>query len=303
MPDIAAQARARAQAAPPHTPVLTDAQKATYQERGYVVVRDAFDRALHARLAERTRRLVARSASMTAPDRHFDLAPEHAPDAPTLRRISSPTELDPVFIEVAFESNVGDMAADLIGGAVKFYHSKINFKLPGVDSAQVQWHQDWTHFPHTNSNLLAVTLPYQARTRENGCIRVVPGSHRNGPLSVWRDGRYVFTCEHGMTARDFDAVEHVEMAPGDVLLHHGLMVHGSAPNPTDELIISFTIQYAAADAFAYTAPVIDSSERNRMVRGAPARFARLEAGLVELPPDFSAGYTSLFDNQDKAQAS
>jgi hypothetical protein len=58
---------------------------------------------------------------------------------------------------------------------------------------------------------------------------------------------------------------------------------------------------AAADAFAYTAPVIDSRHRNRMVRGEPARHARVEAGVVELPPDFSAGYSGIYALQGPGQ--
>src|SRR5690606_32096657 len=94
----------------------------------------------------------------------------------------------------------------------------------------------------------------------------------------------------------------MECEPGDVLAHHGLTVHASTPNPSDTLIATLTIQYAAADAFAYTAPVIDSIHRNRMVRGEPSRFARVEAGMIELPQDFAAGYQSLFALQDTARS-
>jgi len=283
-----------------HRPVFEPAQVARYHEAGYLVVRDGFDRGLLDWMIAATEGLAAKSAAMTESDATYDLAPDHQPDAPRLRRISSPTQLDPVFFEAAFESRVGDMVADLIGGPAKFYHAKINFKQPGTHSAVVQWHQDWTHFPHTNANLLAISLPYFPRTQENGCIRFVAGSHRRGPLSIWRDGVYVFTCAHAMVPGDIENAEVVECEPGDIILHHGLIVHGSAPNASDRPAITFTAQYAAADSFAYTAPVIDSRHRNWMVRGAPARRARVEAMDVELPPDFSAGYTSLFTNQDKA---
>ncbi len=78
------------------------------------------------------------------------------------------------------------------------------------------------------------------------------------------------------------------------------MVHASAPNLTAGICTTLTIQYAAADAFAYAPPVIDARHRNQMVRGEPPRTARVEAGTIELPPDFSAGYKSLFASQDDA---
>ena len=93
-----------------------------------------------------------------------------------------------------------------------------------------------------------------------------------------------------------------ELDPGDLVAHHGLVVHGSAPNLSDALRTTCIIQYAAADALAYTAPVIDSVHRNRMVRGEPPRFARVEAGTIELPPDFSAGYGGIYSLQQPVRA-
>ena len=81
------------------------------------------------------------------------------------------------------------------------------------------------------------------------------------------------------------------------LFHHGLVVHGSGQNQSDELRTTLIIQYAAADAFAYTAPVVDSRHRNAMVRGEASRYARVEVGTIELPPDFSAGYTGIYKLQ------
>ena len=39
------------------------------------------------------------------------------------------------------------------------------------------------------------------------------------------------------------------------------------------------------------------------VHGEPARFARVEAGSIELPPDFSAGYSGIYTLQDAPAAS
>ena len=291
---------AREREAPIHRPVMSSEELAAYRDDGYINIADGLDVSFVNSLREATERLVERSRDLTEPDVHFDLAPDHSRAAPSLRRISSPTELDDIFVEAAFHSALGDIAADAVDGAVKFYHAKINFKLPGSEVTNIQWHQDWPHFPHTNHDLVALSVPFHARTRENGAVQVIPGSQALGPLSVWRDGVYVFTCEDGVPQDDFDRAVYVECAPGDIQVHHGLMVHASAPNPTDELCVTLTIQYAAADAFAYTAPVIDSIHRNAIVRGTPSRVARLEAGIVELPPDFSAGYRSLFASQDEA---
>ena len=51
------------------------------------------------------------------------------------------------------------------------------------------------------------------------------------------------------------------------------------------------------DLLTDPAPVIDSRHRNAMVRGRPVTHARVEAGMIELPPDFSAGYSGIYSLQ------
>jgi Protein involved in biosynthesis of mitomycin antibiotics/polyketide fumonisin len=284
------------QGTPPHRPVLTTLQVAEYRDRGFLSIPGILDRDLLGRLTATTERLWNEGRGLTAKTRHHDLAPGHSAETPRIRRISSPTELDDVFVEAAFRSVLGDIAADLVGGAVKFYHAKINFKLP-QGGAEIGWHQDWPVFPHTNSNLVALSIPLNPSRRGNGCLRTIPGSQARGALSHWADGRYVLNCNASLSEADMAEAEFNEAEPGDVLAHHGLVVHGSEANRSDEIRTTLIIQYAAADAFAYTAPVIDSVHRNRMVRGEPASHARVEAGVIELPPDFSRGYTSIYTHQ------
>ena len=283
---------------PEHRPVLSAAQVAEYRERGFLAVPAILDRGLLDRLTATTQRLWNEGRGVVAKTRHYDLDAGHSAQTPRIRRISSPTELDEVYVEAAFRSVLGDIAADLVGGAVKFYHAKINFKLP-QGGAEIGWHQDWPVFPHTNSNLVALSLPLTPSRQGNGCLRTIPGSQRRGPLSHWADGRYTLNCNAGMTEADMAVAEFNEADPGDVLAHHGLVVHGSEANRSDEIRTTLIIQYAAADAFAYTAPVIDSVHRGLMVRGQPATHARVEAGVVELPPDFSRGYSSIYSHQGR----
>jgi ectoine hydroxylase-related dioxygenase (phytanoyl-CoA dioxygenase family) len=279
-----------------HNRVLSDAQLAEYRKTGYLAIRNAFSQDLLKRLIATTERLYAEGARLTQKTKHFDLEATHTPESPRIRRIASPTELDDVYIETAFESVLGDIAADLIGGPVKFYHSKINFKLPH-GGAEIGWHQDWPVFPHTNTNLLAISVPLNPSRAGNGCLQTIPGTHKFGPRSHWHEGKYLLNCNASMTEEDFREVVNNELDPGDIVAHHGLSLHGSSQNRSDELRTTYIIQYAAADAFAYTAPVIDSKHRNAMVRGKPATHARVEAGTIELPPDFSAGYSGIYTLQ------
>ena len=60
----------------------------------------------------------------------FDVEPDHSADTPALRRVASPTEISADYEEVAFNSAIADMVADLIGPDVRFHHVKVNSKLP-----------------------------------------------------------------------------------------------------------------------------------------------------------------------------
>lgn len=280
-----------------HERILTNDQIEEYRAAGFLTIRKAFDSTLLERLTATIDRLWNEGSTLEDKTRHFDLDPAHRPGNPRIRRISSPTELDDVFVEVAFDSVLGDIAADLIGGPVKFYHSKVNFKLPD-GGAEIGWHQDWPVFPHTNTNIVALSIPINPSRRGNGCLQTVPGSHKQGPRSHWVNGNYALNCNASMSEEDFARAVDNELDPGDVVAHHGLAVHGSSANLSGMIRTTYIIQYAAADAFAYTAPVIDSRHRSQMVRGEPARYARVEQGLIELPPDFSAGYSSIYSLQE-----
>ena len=106
------------------------------------------------RLNDVTDRLREEARHLTARTKHFDLAKGHSAERPRVRRISSPTELDTIFREIAFDSILGDIAAELVGGAVKFYHSKLNFKSP-EGGAEIGWHQDWPVLSHEHESCCA----------------------------------------------------------------------------------------------------------------------------------------------------
>jgi len=284
-----------------HRPRLDADRLARYEADGYLSLPGILEPALVDSLRAAIDRLWDESRRLTEKTRHFDLAEGHSPERPRLRRLSSPTELDEAFFEIAFESVLGDIAADCVGGPVKFYHSKVNFKLP-AGGAEIGWHQDWPVFPHTNSKMVALSVPLNASRRGNGCLKTIPGSHRWGPLSHWDGDRYALNCNAALKPEDVAGSTFNEAEPGDLLAHHGLSVHGSEANLSEEIRTTYIVQYVAADSFAYTAPVIDSRHRNWMVRGEPARYATVEAGRIELPPDFSTGYSSIYAHQEGRKA-
>ncbi|VTN04825.1 ectoine hydroxylase [Raoultella ornithinolytica] len=88
----------------------------------------------------------------------FDLEGDHRADHPSLRRVSSPTEISVAFEHAALQSRMATIAAQLIGGSgTRFHHSKINSKLP-FTATQVKWHQDFLFTPHSNDDIITALL-------------------------------------------------------------------------------------------------------------------------------------------------
>jgi hypothetical protein len=173
----------------------------------------------------------------------------------------------------------------LIGPDVKFHHCKLNMKLPGMGT-YVGYHQDHPFDPHTNDDVAVALLMLDDTTLENGCLTVVPGSHRER-YSHYRGDTFVgeIAAEHHA---DFDrrAVPIIGKA-GDVCLQSTWMVHGGGPNRTDRPRRILICDYTAADAFWLLPPIVPSPHSGRIVRGKPTRIARFSAGTKELPQHYA----------------
>ena len=67
----------------------------------------------------------------------------------------------------------------------------------------MEWHQDWAFYPHSNDDLLAVGVAIDDMTRENGCLMIMPGSHRGKINNHHQDGCFV----GAVNEEDFDDSE------------------------------------------------------------------------------------------------
>ncbi|MEZ5739908.1 MAG: hypothetical protein R3E68_10915 [Burkholderiaceae bacterium] len=80
-------------------------------------------------------------------------------------------------------------------------------------------------------------------------------------------------------------------------------MHGSKPNTGEQPRPLLLYVLSAADAMPYTAQPLKTRYQGQMVRGKMARFAQHEPGQIELPPDWSGGYTSIFALQQQESRS
>jgi ectoine hydroxylase-related dioxygenase (phytanoyl-CoA dioxygenase family) len=277
---------------------LTDEQVASYHRDGYLAVPRLIDRERVEALRRVTETFVERSRGVPRSDGVFDLDPRHTAAAPVLRRIKNPADHDPLYRWLAFESPILDVVVELLGPAVRFHHSKLNLK-GGLVGAPVEVHQDAAFYPHSNDDVLAVGLLLDDGTAENGAMSVLPGSHR-GPIHTHFDaqGRFVGAMRDEDVARlDRRGAVLLALPAGSIHIHHYRLVHWSAPNtsPGDRRLLINA--YSAADAVPLAADPTGSPLYCRLVRGAYPAVARRTAGEMPMPPDFTKGYTSIYELQ------
>jgi phytanoyl-CoA hydroxylase len=119
----------------------------------------------------------------------------------------------------------------LIGPDVKAMQSMLFVKAEGKPGQA--WHQDEHFIPTRDRSLTAAWIALDDATVDNGCLWVLPGSHRAGVIYPDRehdDPRYDCTVEsYDFPYQDRDAVP-VELPAGAALLFNGYLLHKSLPN-------------------------------------------------------------------------
>jgi phytanoyl-CoA hydroxylase len=130
-----------------------------------------------------------------------------------------------VFTRMLVDPRLTDKAAELIGPNVQLHHTKLHNKPPAVGSP-FPMHQDYPYFPHEGDSMIAAVVHIDDATVENGCLCVVPGSHRLGAIEHHNDGSFFLPLEQWPLEKAIA----VPANAGDVLFFGYKMVHGSYVN-------------------------------------------------------------------------
>jgi len=286
---------------------LTDEQIERFRRDGYLVVEDAVSPEQLAALRAEVASWVEESRGENAPfgpptldgRPRFDLGEEHSAERPALRRVNNPSDISPAYREAIERSAMTDMVASLIGPDVKFHHCKINLKLPGSQT-QVLFHQDFAYTPHTNDDIVTALLMLDDVSEENGCLEVVPGTHRGPIHSLFEGERFTgFIADEEHRQMQAKALP-VTGPAGSVCFMHTRLVHGSAANRSAKPRGLYICVYTAADAFPIARSPMPNPNEGLVVRGQRARSARLMEALVELPEQPKRA--SFFAVQEEAAA-
>ena len=273
--------------------MLTQLEIDSYNELGYIGVQDVLTSEEVQKLRVVTDNLVEESRKITVSDEVFDLEPEHTPDSPKVRRIKSPISVHPIFDQIIRHSGILDRVAQLIGPDIRTNGNKLNMKLSEVGSA-VEWHQDWAFYPHTNDDILAVGVCLDDMTKENGCLLVVPESHKGPILDHHLDGYFA----GAVTDESFDDsdAKKIELRAGGVSIHHVRALHGSLPNTSSNQRRLLLFQYCAGDSWPLSGIDWDGY-KSSFLRGQAANQPRVVDVPVRMPFPGSKRTGSIYETQ------
>lgn len=136
----------------------------------------------------------------------------------------------------------------LLGEEISFFHGKVMFKEAHSGGAW-EWHQDYGYwykegfvFPH----MLSAFVALDPATRENGCLKVLKGSHKLERMEHGTVGSQVGADGERIDQIDqyFETVE-CEMTPGSVLFFDSNLLHSSSANDSDHHRRAFIMCYNA----------------------------------------------------------
>ncbi|HKJ51227.1 MAG TPA: phytanoyl-CoA dioxygenase family protein [Gammaproteobacteria bacterium] len=212
----------------------------------------------------------------------FDVEPGHCVSAPALRRVASPEEISPVFLDILLAGPMLEAISDLLGDDLRFHHAKLNSKLPG-GATRVKWHQDFTFDPHSNDDCITAMLFIDDITPELGPARVVPGSHR-GPLhSLWHDGVFTGAVADEVAADCERKAIDCPGASGSLCLMHTRMLHASAENRGTRPRTLYIATLTAADAVPLAPCAVPSRYAGHILHGKDPGRVRSIAFEMEMP--------------------
>lgn len=156
------------------------------------------------------------------------------PDLEVLRRylcIHFPHKLSAAMHGALAHPAIVDVLTRLIGPNVKCMQSMLFIKASGKPGQA--WHQDEFFIPTRDRSLTGAWIALDDATVENGCLWVIPGSHRRGviwPQRAHNDRHFDCTGEAvAFPYTDDDAVP-VEVRRGSVVFFNGYLLHRSLPN-------------------------------------------------------------------------
>jgi hypothetical protein len=174
-----------------------------------------------------------------------DIRPEQLAGAHIPRNADTGVQGVDALLECTRHPVILDMVEQLIGPDLIMWGSQV-FSKPTGDGMAIPWHQDGQYWPLRPLRNVTVWVAIDAATVENGCLRVIPGSHRRGLMAHSRTDDPDLVLNQGLSGVDETRAFDVQLEPGQVSLHDVMTVHGSNANRSGQRRCGYAIRYMPA---------------------------------------------------------
>ncbi len=175
-------------------------------------------------------------------------------------------------LDFLLSNEVLDLVEPLIGPNIVLWSSHFICKDPYTGRA-TPWHEDSAFWKGRLSNydrVVTVWLAIDRSWRQNGCMKVIPGTHRNGGFSEYvavdkANNTFVEQIKDVETVIDTSQAAYFELEPGECSIHDGRIVHGAEPNTSQYRRCGYTMRYFPASVYVY--PEMNRGHRIWLARG------------------------------------
>jgi ectoine hydroxylase-related dioxygenase (phytanoyl-CoA dioxygenase family) len=242
---------------------LTAEQKAWYENEGYLVLDSLLSQeemaGARAAMMQKVDEIANVLYSEGRVNSRFEDEPfetrlaklfENLADSDFLRWDRSWRDRLPGYFHLISNAKILDAVESLIGGEI-FANPVYNTrpKVPKVAAGAVPWHQDKSYWPNANSNpVITVWIPLVDATEENGCLHIMPRTHRKRVLQYHAEN-YSGTGYFEVDDRHIKKREVVVLPvkAGSAILFNDRCLHMSTPNNSDHVRWSVDLRYQPTD--------------------------------------------------------
>lgn len=219
--------------------MLTDEEIAFYREQGYLLIEGLFSRDEALTLRAEAHALIECLAERRNVEATWGSARAVAQARETqLLHCHDVQFYSAAFTRLLVDERLTGAAAGIIGSPnVQLHHNKLFIKPPEKGSP-FPMHQDHPFFPHERHSMIAAIIHFDDAPVEKGCVRVVPGSHKLGPVEHEPDGGWHLPFEQ----YPIESAIPCAAKAGDVLFFSYLTIHGSGINVSNEARTTLLIQ-------------------------------------------------------------
>lgn len=156
----------------------------------------------------------------------------------------------PAVYQVCSHPEIVRRIQSLYGENLLLWASILFDKSPG--SEEIPWHQDTVYFDVSPPVTVTAWVALTESSTSNGCLQLVPGSHRERVPHETDDSYRYFDVVVDSDADQTERAIDMEMDPGDCLLFTEQVLHRSRPNTSENrrfgLSARITVPFARVNA-------------------------------------------------------